>query len=109
GTREREPKPETRTATRMQARGWGYKPGAATRGSMTAAALAILVVCKSELEDYRGYADELGPQVDRALRDGAAWLAHRFSVDGNPGAEADWYFYYLYPLERAGSLLALNR
>lgn len=109
GTREREPGSATSTATRMQARGWGYKPGAAPRGSMTAAGLAILVVCKSELEDYRGYDEELGPQVDRALRDGAAWLAHRFSVDANPGAEPDWYFYYLYTLERAGSLLALNR
>ncbi len=110
GTRVRDADegPETRTHVRMQARGWGYKPGAAPRGSMTAAALAILVVCKSELEHSKGYAEKLGPQVDRALRDGAAWLASRFSVEANPGAELDWYFYYLYTLERAGTLLALN-
>jgi hypothetical protein len=99
----------TVTRTKMTARGWGYRPGDAPRGSMTAAGLAVLVVCKSVLEGRGSYDDTLGPKVDVALRDGAAWLANRFDATKNPGAENDWLFYYLYTLERAGTLLALNR
>jgi hypothetical protein len=108
GTSEREAPPETVTAQAMHARGWGYRPGQGPRGSMTAAGLAILVVAKSVLEGERGY-DRIGAQLDRAIRDGAAWLAHSFRADANPGAEPDWLFYYLYTLGRAGTLLALDR
>lgn len=109
-TRDEEEAPAlTSTTQRMQARGWGYRPGDAPRGSMTAAGVAILVVCKSELEAHGRYEKELAPKVNRALRDGAAWLAANFAVDKNPGAEPDWLFYYLYTLERAGTLLALER
>ncbi len=110
GTQEREaPLREAGTLERQRARGWGYRPGDAPRGSMTAAAVAILVVCKSELEGYKRYEERLGGKVDQSLRDGAAWLAHNFAVDRNPGADPDWLFYYLYTLERAGTLLALER
>lgn len=113
GTRSRDGAPPasdaTRTRTPMKARGWAYKPGAAPRGSMTAAGLAILVVCKDELEDFPKYGEQLGPKVDQALRDGAAWVANRFQADKNPGAEPDWLFYWLYTLERAGTLLAVDR
>lgn len=110
GTQEREaPIREAGTLQRQRARGWGYRPGDAPRGSMTAAAVAILVVCKSELEGYKKYEERLGGKVDQSLRDGAAWLAHNFAVDRNPGADPDWLFYYLYTLERAGTLLALER
>jgi hypothetical protein len=110
-TREREEPVvhESSTVQRMHARGWGYKPGDGPRGSMTAAGLAILVVCKSELEDSKRYQSQLAEKVDRALRDGAGWLASNFAVDKNPGADLDWLFYYLYTLERAGTLLGLER
>lgn len=108
-TRDADESPETtRTRQPMRARGWGYRPGHGTRGSMTAAGVAILVIVKDELEQEPAYAQKLGPQVDQALRDGAAWLAQRFRADANPGAEPDWLFYYLYTLERAGTLLALD-
>ena len=99
---------ETGTQVRMKARGWGYRQNHAPRASMTAAGLAVLVVCKSELEGSSHYEKALAPQVDQALRDGAAWIASRFAVDRNPGADPDWLFYYLYTLERAGTLLAVN-
>lgn len=99
----------TRTRQPMRARGWGYRPGHGTRGSMTAAGVAMLVIVKDELEQEPAYAERLSAQVDQALRDGAAWLAQRFRADANPGAEPDWLFYYLYTLERAGTLLALDR
>lgn len=110
GTSVREKKPELKTSrrTKMQARGWGYRPGDGPRASMTAAGLAMLVVCKSELEGSKRY-DKIASQVDQAMRDGAAWIASRFAVDRNPGADPDWIFYYLYTLERAGTLLALNQ
>lgn len=109
-TRERGPNRELVTYRRhkMYARGWGYKHGAASRGSMTAAGLAMLVVCKAELEGHKRYDKRLGPKVDKAIRDGAAWIASRFAVDRNPGADPDWLFYYLYTLERAGTLLATD-
>ena len=67
-----------------RARGWGYIPGMeqlAPTGSMTCAGLGVLAVARSEI---RG----LDPQEDRAIqdaiRDGAAWIARYFSVEGNP-------------------------
>lgn len=93
----------------FRARGWGYKGGDGARGSMTAAGVACLVVLKSELERRRGFDKKWGPAVDQALRDGSAWLASRFRADANPGAELDWLFYYLYTLERAGTLSGAER
>lgn len=93
----------------MRARGWGYRPGHGPRGSMTAAGVAMLVIVKDELEQEPAYAERMAARVDQALRDGAAWLAQRFRADQNPGAEPDWLFYWLYTLERAGTLLALDR
>lgn len=108
--REGEPREEPTTTRRpMQARGWAYRPGAVPRGSMTGAGLAVLVIAKSQLEGHPRWNEKLGPQVDQALRDGAAWIANRFRVDRHPGAEPDWLFYWLYTLERAGTLLAVDR
>src|SRR5205807_1756569 len=69
---------QERPKSPMQARGFGYKPGAGPRGSMTAAGTAALVLCKSELENNPAYEKKLAPQVERAIRDGAAWLADKF-------------------------------
>lgn len=88
----------------MFARGWGYKPGQGPRGSMTAAGVACLVVIKSELEKKKSYQKRFAQRVDKAIRDGSAWLAQNFRADKHPGAEADWLYYYLYTLERAGTL-----
>lgn len=111
GTRQREgERPEEVTTTRrpMQARGWAYRPGQVPRGSMTGAGVAVLVIAKSLLESHPRWNDKLGPQVDQALRDGAAWIVQRWRADRNPGAEPDWLFYWLYTLERAGTLLGLD-
>jgi len=98
GTTQERPKNE------MQARGWQYKNSWGPRGSMTAAGTAVLVLCKSELENNPAYEKKFAASVERAIRDGAAWLAYHFRADCNPGAEPDWLFYYLYTLERAGTL-----
>ncbi len=106
---------EMRTRTRdeaMTARGWAYRPGEHPRASMTAAGVATTIVCKSVLERVPGWEKKHGAQTDAAIRDGVAWLAHHFSVEKNAqagGAEKDWLHYYLFTLERAGTLAAVRR
>lgn len=102
--RAKDPNAHSKTASGCECRGWGYKPGQGPRGSMTAAGVACLVVIKSELEGNPSYEKKLSGDVDRSIRDGCAWLADRFKVAENPGAGNDWLFYYLYTLERAGTL-----
>ncbi len=107
--REKESGTRERPKNSMQARGFRYKESWIPRGSMTAAGTACLVVCKSELENNAAYEKKLAPAVDKGIRDGSAWLADRFKSDQNPGAEADWLFYYLYTVERAGTLTGCAR
>ncbi len=95
---------QERPKSSMEARGWSYKGSWGPRGSMTAAGVASLVVCKSELENNAAYEKKYAAAVEKAIRDGCAWLAYHFRADANPGAEPDWLFYYLYTLERAGTL-----
>lgn len=111
-TRERLKKEGTtqeRPKSSMSARGWSYKASWGPRGSMTAAGVASLIVCKSELENNPVYEKKLAAQVEKSIRDGCAWLADRFRADANPGAEPDWLFYYLYTLERAATLSGCER
>lgn len=79
----------------------GPPPGGPEDGptlSMTTAGLAMLVILKSVLEEDRVYQKVYARAVDQAIRDGAAWVAHRFRVT------AGHQYYYLYGLERAGVL-----
>ena len=41
---------------------------------------------------------------DAGLARGLAWLASHFRIDQNFGSGAQWKYYYLYGLERAGRL-----
>ena len=97
----------------MQARGWGYVysgPGndhpAASQShslqagnSMTAACVASLIVLKSVLGKGRTYERKYADQVDRAIRDGIAYLARNWTV-----RDQRHPYYYLYGLERVGVL-----
>lgn len=99
----------------MFARGWcyAYKPAenkgwkSVVDGSMTASALVSLFVCKAHLDAGSDY-DKLRGPVDKALRDGAAWLAFHYSVARNPAGDKTKnclnHYYYMYGLERAGIL-----
>ncbi|MEZ0231028.1 MAG: prenyltransferase/squalene oxidase repeat-containing protein [Planctomycetota bacterium] len=99
----------------MFARGWcyAYKPAEngswkkIVNGSMTASALTSLCVCKAHLDQGGDY-EKLRAPVDKALRDGAAWLAHNYSVANNPAGDKKTkcinHYYYMYGLERAGIL-----
>ncbi|MBN2489761.1 MAG: terpene cyclase/mutase family protein [Planctomycetes bacterium] len=99
-------KPGASRSYEQALRGFCYRPG--TRqptGSMTAAGVATLAICRIALDR------QLDAKADRAAREaidlGLQWLAHRFTVAENPG-HAGWLNYYLYGLERVGSILELE-
>ena len=96
----------------MQARGWGYIPSGGpsndhpasnqsnstrSNNSMTAAALASVIVLKTLLGKQRKYTKTYAERVDRSIRDGAAYLAHYWTV-----VDQRHPYYYLYGLERVG-------
>ena len=81
------------------------EPLAAT-GSMTAAGLAILAICREGLGHRLG--SRQAGVVQRAEARALAWLADNFAVDRNPGG-GRWLNYYLYGLERVGALLERER
>jgi len=81
--------------------GWNYRSydKRQSYGSMTAAGLASLFVTQDAL--HRG--DELSRQAQRReehIDKGLKWLEENFSVDVNPGKGTQWWYYWLYSLER---------
>ena len=85
--------------------GFGYRRGQKPTGSMTTAGVSILQICKI------GLGTSVGAQrkkVDRAIDAGLNWLGHHFAVDKNPG-KGGWAYYYLYGLERVGSLTRVEQ
>jgi len=105
--------PPERRSVKMFARGWKYRDDSKeVTGSMTTAGLASLVICKWGLAKRleRGGKNPFLEKLNQAIRDGAAWLAHHFSVFSNPGrSDNRWLYYYLYGLERAGVLAMVER
>ena len=90
--------------------GWGYSSGErSARGSMTVAGLSTIAITSRMLQndadvDAEGRPDCcLVPVPNAALEGGRKWMADNFSIRSNPGF-GEWYYYYLYGLERAGRL-----
>src|SRR2546422_72764 len=75
----------------LHARGWAYQHGGEgleewktrTTGSMTTSGLAAVLVCKGQLDGTPGF-EKQREAVDTAIRDGCAWIAANFAVEGNP-------------------------
>ncbi len=90
--------------------GWGYRlregengPTAQTYGSMTAAGVATLHECLDSLgRDHFLTCKPLphGEAIDR----GMAWLEQNFSARLNPKKGVEWYDYWLFGLQRVGTL-----
>jgi hypothetical protein len=97
---------------KMYARGWCYMPEdpqnqpwrKVVTGAMTTSGVIALTVCKAYLEGTGQYSAK---KVNKGIRDGCAWLAHKFTVGRNPtggGENSIHHYYYLYGLERAGMI-----
>jgi hypothetical protein len=104
----------TSSRSLQRANGWTYhemkdngelRP---VRGSMTCAGITGLAICRAAIQDQLDMKrPKLLAESDRARADGFAWLAHHLSVRHHPGELAhqqQWFYYYLYGLERAASL-----
>ncbi len=84
-------------------RGWSYRRDPGAYGSMSAGAVASVVIYDYVLgKDWK---------KDRCAQDGLAWLSANWSVVENPrvlqagNASANtWLYYFLYAIERAGML-----
>lgn len=75
--------------------GWGYGGPGPSYGSMTCAGVAAMSICG------RGQGD---PERNRGQEiAGLRWLGQHFSVKENPRG-GSWLYYYLYSLERAGTI-----
>lgn len=85
--------------------GFGYRKGQKATGSMTTAGISTLAICKIGLGSRAG---KLRREADRAIDAGIEWLGHHFSVEKNPN-KGDWHYYYLYGMERTGSLTRRER
>ena len=82
--------------------GWSYLgSNGKAYGSMSAAGLASLFVCFDAIhreEFLRCKADTKYPPIERGLE----WMAQNFSPLQNPGKGPQYFYYYLYAVERVG-------
>jgi hypothetical protein len=92
----------TVSAGKIQVRGFSYRPNGKPSGSMTTAGVSILQICKLGLGSKLRKKGRRA--VEEAIEQGQQWLGHHFSVRQNPGRGGTWHYYYLYGLERVGSL-----
>ena len=88
--------------------GWGYRFGGDPTGSMTCAGLTCVLFCGKHLQK-KGKRVPESRKVEAFLASGLSWMDRNFRVDVNPmpGKEhkyTRWDFYYLYGVERVGTL-----
>jgi len=121
------PSPDRRYGAWMEAgkdraRGWRYMPdfertvdgGLVEKvtypysGSMTSAGIAILAIGREILGKDTWLTPERDRQVRQSMFDGFAWIGRHFQVADNPGQPGNWPFYWIYGLERAARLAAIE-
>ena len=92
---------EGRTAPGYAA-GFKYVQSAPPTGSMTTAGMAILQICLDGLGTRvtKGF----HKRIQKKIKLGENWMRLNFSVSKNP-PKGGWHYYYLYGLERVGSLM----
>ena len=98
------PEAKGSSGRRMPVAGFAYRrlnPKQVT-GSMTVAGIATLEICRRGIDPPPDSAT--AKKIQRAQDLAVNWLAGNFTVGGNPGRTGH-HHYYLYGLERAGSLL----
>ena len=93
--------------------GWGYRipPGhfrTQSYGSMTAAALASLYHCTAMLQAdsfLRCTAQGESPAINRGL----AWIEQNYSITMNPRKAVEYYYYWLWSLQRVAGASGRKR
>jgi hypothetical protein len=81
--------------------GWNYgsrgnkKP---SYGSMTAGGVSSLAIC------LQGGKEKRDPLQDERVKRGITWLSQNLSFGNNPQGNNKWHYYWIYGVERAGSL-----
>jgi hypothetical protein len=105
-----------RTVTRLSVKpaGWNYEDprfdgeDAPVWGSMTCACITGLAICQAALLDNPDVKrPKLQNDANAARNAGFGWLARNLSFRCHPGAlfrQHQWFYYYLYGLERAALL-----
>jgi hypothetical protein len=123
-------KDETQSLQECKARGWGYiniphadydlgspppsnaKPlveDTKVTGSMTAAGICSLIICKSELVRQPEFSKTLYQKTLDGINDGVCWLETHYTIKANPGGSGGWdYYYYLWGVERVGRMANLT-
>jgi hypothetical protein len=102
------------TAPAVRARGFPYRTGEESTGSMTCAGIASVAICRDVLLEAGGKSipPETAAAAERAIADGFGWIHSRYTVEQAPRAGKrphKWLHYYLYALERAGILADVAR
>lgn len=102
--------PATGKTGKMAVAAFSYEEGKSQHwGSMTAAGVGILVMCREGLG--KRLTKREAADIDASIQLGLNWLNEHFVVNDNPlrpGLDR-WLGYYLYGLERIGSLLEIER
>lgn len=93
--------------------GWSYNTQQPATGSMTCAGIASLIIAAGQVNDGDASWEDSQSQCcgrqagNEPVQRGLDWLADHFSVRENPsmiGLPRQWYYYYMYGLERVGRL-----
>lgn len=88
---------------------FSYRPGERPTSSMAAAGMTGLLICRDELAKGKGF-DGSVKKLETGLAKCEEWLRSNWSVDENlevprnPNPNFRWYYYYIYGLERVGSI-----
>jgi squalene-hopene/tetraprenyl-beta-curcumene cyclase len=90
------------------AAGFRYEPGGGEgpSGSLTCAGIAVTALAADGLGT--SLAAGTRSKIERSQELALEWLAQHWSLDGNPGGNPAFHYYYLYALERVGSLLRVE-
>lgn len=97
---------ETGTGKRTIA-GFRYNSDSGAKGSMTTAGVTALVIARDALGSKLAGAQ--AAELNRGVQMGLAWLGHYFRADANPLGDEPWLYYWLYGVERVGSLLDVEQ